>query len=102
MFKGSFACFDMLMTIAPAMLLTLLTVVVNAIAIPFGLINNLPETSALIQTLGQTVMNFYGLFFVLGVVTTITEWNQIHCRGYKRSDICLHSRCLCLHMFRLR
>lgn len=84
MFKGSFACFDMLMTIAPAMLLTLLTVVVNAIAIPFGLINNLPETSALIQTLGQTVMNFYGLFFVLGVVTTITEWNQIHCKGYKK------------------
>lgn len=84
MFKGSFAYFDMLMTVAPAMLLTLLTVVINAIAIPFGLINNLPETSALIQTLGQTVMNFYGLFFVLGVVTTITEWNQIHCKGYKK------------------
>ncbi|MEG2669383.1 MAG: glycosyltransferase family 2 protein, partial [Oscillospiraceae bacterium] len=82
--KGNFSCFDMFMTITPAMLLTLLSTVINAIAIPFGMIGNLPETSILIQTLGQTLFNFYGLFFILGLLTTITEWNQIHCKALKR------------------
>ena len=77
-FKGSFSCFDMLMTIAPAMLLTLVCAFVNAIAIPIGLIYDAKETTSLILALCQTIFNFYGLFFILGSITTITEWNQIH------------------------
>lgn len=83
-FKGSFACFDMLMTIMPAMLLTLISTIINAVAIPLGLLAKSPETPILLQTLGQTLMNFYGLFFILGTITTITEWNQIHCSKWKR------------------
>lgn len=83
-FKGSFSCFDMLMTIMPAMLLTLLSIAVNIVAIPVGIANNSPELPLLLKTLGQTVMNFYGMFFLLGVITTITEWKQIHCSKAKR------------------
>ncbi len=83
-FKGSFACFDMLMTIMPAMLLTLISTIVNAIAIPLAILANSPETTTLIWTLMQTIINFYGLFFILGAITTITEWNQIHCKKAKR------------------
>lgn len=77
-FKGSFSCYDMLMTVAPAMLLTLVSAFVNAIAIPLGFISDAPETIGLLLTLLQTIFNFYGLFFILGLITTITEWNQIH------------------------
>ncbi|MBQ2613847.1 MAG: glycosyltransferase family 2 protein [Clostridia bacterium] len=83
-FKGSFACFDMLMTIMPAMLLTLISIFVNIVAIPLGVVTQASETGALLLTLGQTFVNFYGLFFILGTITTITEWKQIHCSKGKR------------------
>ena len=60
------------------MLLTLVCAFVNAIAIPIGLIYDAKETTSLVLALGQTIFNFYGLFFILGTITTITEWNQIH------------------------
>ena len=82
--KGSFACYDMLMTIMPAMLLTLLIVCFNLIAIPGGIISNSPELPLLIKTLSQTLLGFYVMFFVIGLVTTITEWKQIHCSDAKK------------------
>ena len=83
-FKGSFGCFDMLMTISPAMLLTLISIFVNAVAIPVGFLTHDPNAAGLLWALLQTVVNFYGLFFILGTITTITEWNQIHCNKGKR------------------
>ena len=83
-FKGNFACFDMLMTIMPAMLLTLLSIAVNIVAIPVGIISHSPELPILIKTLLQTVGNFYCMFLLLGTITTITEWSQIHCGKLKR------------------
>ncbi len=83
-FKGSFSCFDMLMTIMPAMLLTLLSIIINVIAIPMGIVTRSPEADDLLWTLLQTVANFYGLFFILGTITTITEWAQIHCSKGKK------------------
>ena len=83
-FKGSFSCFDMLMTIMPAMLLTLFSIAVNIVAIPIGIINHSPELNTLIITLVQTIGNFYLMFLLMGTITTITEWNQIHCSKPKR------------------
>lgn len=83
-FKGNFSCFDMLMTIMPAMLLTLISTCVNLIAIPVGLITKSPDTPALLLTLCQTILNFYGMFLILGTITTITEWQQIHSTTSKK------------------
>lgn len=82
--KGNFSCFDMLMTIMPAMLLTLLSIAINIVAIPVGIVTSSPELPALIKTLLQTLGNFYGMFMLLGLITTITEWNHIHCGKAKR------------------
>lgn len=81
MMKGSFSCFDMLMTVMPTMLLTLLSVLMTAVAIPFSLFYNTAEAQSLILSLFQTMYNFYGLFFIMGTITTITEWKQIHCKN---------------------
>ena len=83
-FKGSFSCFDMLMTIMPAMLLTLISIAINIIAIPIGIINHSNELMILVSILVKTVANFYGMFFLLGLITTITEADQIHCSKPKR------------------
>lgn len=83
-FKGSFSCFDMLMTIMPAMLLTLISIAINIIAIPIGIINHSNELMTLVSILVKTVANFYGMFFLLGLITTITEADQIHCSKPKR------------------
>lgn len=80
-FKGSFSCFDMLMTVMPTMLLTIFSAILTAIAIPISLINENIETAPLILSFFQTVANFYGMFFIMGAITTITEWNQIHCKN---------------------
>lgn len=82
--KGSFSCLDMFMTVMPAMLLTLLSVLINVVAIPVAIATDAPETAILVQVLIQTLVNFYGLFFILGLLTAITEWDQIHCVWYKK------------------
>ncbi len=81
MLKGSFSCFDMLMTVMPAMLLTLFSALLTAIAIPVALVQNVAEAKSLAISLFQTLYNFYGLFFIMGSITTITEWKQIHCKS---------------------
>ena len=83
-FKGSFSCFDMLMTIMPAMLLTLISIAINIIAIPIGIANHSDELMTLVSLLVKTVANFYGMFFLLGLITTITEAEHIHCSKPKR------------------
>lgn len=79
-----FAAYDMLMVIGPAMLLTLLCLMVNATFIVVGgLSHGFLATDAEIEmAIGSVIMMFaymYGTFFVMGLSTTITEWKHIHC-----------------------
>lgn len=83
-FKGNFSCYDMFMTLMPAMLLTLVSLVTNIVAIPYGLLTGAPEINELLDTLIKTVASFYMMFFLLGTITTMTEWDQIHCGKVKK------------------
>ena len=67
------------MTLMPAMLLTLISVGVNVIAIPIGMINDAAEMGNVFKVLCQTLLSFYTIFMLLGAITTFTEWNNIHC-----------------------
>ncbi len=84
MFKGSFSCYDMLMTTTPAMLLTLISVAMNIVAVAYGVYSHSLYLPILVKTLFQTFAGFYGIFYWLGLLTTITEWNKIHCGGFKK------------------
>ncbi len=81
-FKQVFAGYDILMTIAPAAILTTLLVIVNTLFIICGLI--FPhsafgsEMSVAGQTIWATLSGVYTLFFCLGLLTTITEFKQIY------------------------
>ena len=78
MLSGSFSCYDMLMTVMPSMLLTLLSISLNLIAIPFGIASHSNELPMLIKTIFETVFGFYSMFFVMGMVTVISEWKRIY------------------------
>jgi hypothetical protein len=75
-----FSCYDMLMTLAPATLLTLGLMLVNAFYIilaatsPEKAMEFLPATG---RMLAFQIVQYYVLMFVVGLITTISEWNKI-------------------------
>lgn len=76
----AFQCYDMLATIAPASIFTLLIILLNSFAIIYGLV----DQNALIVNIGlmslwMSVRNIYISVFFFGLITIITEWKQIHC-----------------------
>ena len=75
----SFSAFDMLMTIAPAFLITILCLAANLGALVYAFICNSAFIGTIVTSLVQTVLSAYLLLFVVGLVTGITEWKQIHC-----------------------
>lgn len=80
--KGSrFACYDMLMTIAPAMLLTIITIIFNAIIITLGLMGVMSVGSMITSSLSSIffcLFNYTVFMFMFGALTTFTEWDNIH------------------------
>ena len=82
-FRGSFSCYDMAMSIMPAAVLTGLSIVVNLGA---ALVNVLyyHEWGVLGVSALQTLMNLYLTLFIIGAITTATEWNSIHCGTAKK------------------
>ena len=77
--KRSFACYDMIMTISPAIFLTLFGVASNIGAIFIGLALKM-DVSAIIKSLAVTCLNAYLLLFIIASITVATEWKQIHCK----------------------
>lgn len=78
---GNFAAYDMLMTIAPAMILTLVSAAVNGLYLLVGLffptvVTN-EEVRLCLGSFCMTFVSFYLTFFLLAVLTTITERKNI-------------------------
>lgn len=85
--KHSFSCFDMFMTISPALLVSISSVVVNSCALLLAVIDvkhNVGVVSATINAICASCFNFYFLLFALGLLTTITEWKKINARPIKK------------------
>ena len=78
--KGhKFACYDMLMTVSPGMLLTLVVALFNAIIVFLGSMGVMSTGSMIAASASSLVfclLNYTSFMFVLGVVTTITEWDS--------------------------
>ena len=80
-----FQCFDMLMTIAPATLLTLAMLVVDGVFGVYGLLTaHRMVTLAALEQIGMCAFNIYLSLFFFGTMTLITEWKQIHSSAAKK------------------
>lgn len=79
-----FAAYDLLMTIAPGMLLTLISVLANGTflvvgALSHGFLATDRELEMCIGSIIFTLGYMYLTFFMMGLATTITEIKHIHC-----------------------
>ncbi|MEG0381988.1 MAG: glycosyltransferase family 2 protein [Christensenella sp.] len=78
-----FACYDMFVTIAPAIFVSLAGIFVNACFMLNGMMSPDPYLEHLIVSTTTTAIitslfNFYIMLFLVGLITTITEWKQIN------------------------
>lgn len=84
---GRFACYDMLMTIAPGMLLTIISVTFNAIIIALaaaGMMSTGVMVASSVSSICFCLMNYLVFMFMFGVLTTFVEWDSIHSTTAKK------------------
>lgn len=78
--KFGFACYDMMMNIMPALILSLFCLTLNTVFLIIGLVtaDSSLVTSTLVSVM-YTIISFYGTLFIVGLITTVSEWEKIDC-----------------------
>lgn len=82
-FKGSFSCFDMSMSIMPAIVLTCIGIVANVSLAVVGAIRG-DNVMIAVESLAECLANAYILMYAIGLITTISEWRKIHTTAVKK------------------
>ena len=82
--KKAFSCFDMTMCIMPAVILTIVTGIVNVAATVVGIVTQNTAVLIAVLSLLETVLNSYFLLWIVGAITTATEWKNIHTSTVKK------------------
>ena len=86
--RKSWSCYDMFMTVAPGMLLTLVTIAFNLVVCfaclgqPMYIIRGIFDVSG--SFLLSTVCSFYLGLLLYGVLTVLCEWKQIQIPNWKK------------------
>lgn len=79
MLHGSFPCFDMSMTIMPAYILSAVSLITNLALCVIGAVSGKGIVEAIVPA-AEMLCEMYLLLFVLGLITTVTEWKHIHAK----------------------
>ena len=82
-----FACYDMLMTIAPGMLLSIISILFNTIIIVLAATGVMSTGVAIASSVTSVVFclcNYIVFMFVFGVLTTFVEWDSIRTTTAKK------------------
>lgn len=83
MAHGSFACFDMSAAIMPAAVLSIAGLITN-IAGAIAAVGTGQDAGVVLVSALTMLMNTYLTVFVLGAVTTISEWKRIYAPAWKK------------------
>ena len=81
--KGSFSCFDMSMTIMPAFVLAVISIVANLSLAAWG-VSIGDDIIIAVKSIGQFMINMYIMLFAMGAITTISEWKAIRTSTFKK------------------
>lgn len=81
---GDFSCFDYMMGIPPAMVLSFASVCVNLAAMVLSILRFDGAVLMSLTAMLQVVQNCGGTIFLLGLVTVLTEWRRIHCKPLRK------------------
>lgn len=82
-FKGEFACFDMLSSLTPIFILSAVGMLTNALTALLMLFSGTSGSLAAI-VLFEPLIWAYGTMFLIGFITVISEWNRIHTSALKK------------------
>lgn len=83
--RRGYACFDLLMSILPAIVLTLACALVSlAGALYGGLVLHAPVWPTLGAQLAGWFAGMYGTLLLAGALTLLTEWKRIYCPAVKK------------------
>ena len=82
--KKSFSCFDMSMTIMPAIILTAVSLLINLTAAVYGFFYSNDGIRVVFSSLVEMLINMYFIMLTVGGIATATEWKQIHCSTFKK------------------
>lgn len=77
------SCYDMTMTILPALVISLMTLANCLLAVILGLIFEWELKNIGMSLLG-TFSGIYGTLWVIGAITTVTQWKKIHTGAVKK------------------
>lgn len=85
--ERSMSCLDILMTLSPAMIITVAGVMVNAGFCLAGFLYPV-QCAAIVRTtllaVGNMLLGFGEMMILLGFITLVTQWKRIHCSIPKR------------------
>jgi len=79
----NFSSYDMMITIFPPVVLAAIGGMINLIGAAIALPSK-HNMIMLIQSIGQSALNAYLMFYAIGLITTITEWEHIYCPVAKK------------------
>lgn len=82
--KKSFACYDMLMNSLAVLILTVLSLFVNAGTFIAGVVGDRPELGIFMVSVASFVANAYGMVLAMGLLVMATEWKKIRCKAWKK------------------
>ena len=87
LFKGSLqrntSCYDMLMVIMPAIILTLFTLIFKGSMIVFGDYTTYQD-DLIMMMMGRMILNMYFMLVFIATVTIATQWKNIHTTSFKK------------------
>ena len=77
------SCYDMTMTIMPALVISILTLLNCLVCVVVGLALGW-ELSRIGMSLFGAFWGIYSTLWLIGAITTVTQWKKIHCHWFKK------------------
>ena len=77
------SCFDMMMCLTPAYVLSISAVVINAIASVILVLLGVPALEIAVAV-GQMILGAYASLFLFSLFITISDWKRIRASGFKK------------------
>ncbi len=76
MARGNFSCYDMCMNIMPALVITVISIILNVVLVCMGIVNG--QILYAVMTVIKTFLGLSSTVFIVGLITVITEWKRIY------------------------
>ena len=81
---NGFSCYDMAMNLMPAFYLSMASTAINVASFVISVIAAQGQLLGVLLSLAQLISTTYSLMFLVGAITTFTEWKNIKCKGWKK------------------